>query len=82
MSAGAVVMELLLSLLGWLIKAMFTAVLPFALVLGLAVLDGMVRTVALGGFGALWLLRGVLIVLDEAQARVPAPMVVKGGGSW
>lgn len=67
-------MELLLSLLGWLVKAMFTAVLPFALVLGLAVLDGLVRTAALLVVAPLVVAAYVVIgVADSAGHRVPAP---------
>ncbi|RRO14541.1 hypothetical protein EIL87_19755 [Saccharopolyspora rhizosphaerae] len=67
-------MELLLSLLGWLVRAMFTAVLPFALVLGLAVLDGLVRTAVLLVVAPLVVAAYVVIqVADSAGHHVPAP---------
>lgn len=55
-------------------------VMTVLLVLALAVLDGMVRTLAGGLVLGLWLLKGALMVLEEAQAQwVPAPVVIKGG---
>ena len=66
-------MELLLSLLGWLVRAMFTAVLPFALVLGLAVLDGLVRTAVLLVVALLVAAYVVIWVADFAGHHVPAP---------
>jgi len=68
------VRKLLLSLLGWLVKAMFTAVLPFALVLGLAVLAGLVRTAALLVVAPLVVATYFVIgAADSVGHHVPAP---------